>query len=77
MARGVVKFFNALKGYGFIVPERRIGIAEPDVFVRLSEIKKSGLMTLSEGQVVEYDLLQNHRGRPTAQNVKVVATEPL
>jgi hypothetical protein len=28
MARGVVKFFNAQKGYGFIVPERKIGIAD-------------------------------------------------
>jgi CspA family cold shock protein len=77
MARGIVKFFNAQKGYGFVVRERKIGIAERDVFVSLSEVKRSGLTTLSEGQVVEYDLHQNHRGRPIAQNVKIIAAEPL
>ena len=33
MARGLVKYFNAEKGYGFIMPEGRVGIAERDIFV--------------------------------------------
>jgi cold shock protein len=76
MACGVVKFFNAQKGYGFIMPERKVGIEERDVFVHISDVQRSGLATLSEGQVVEYDLHENRRGRPSAQNLKVVAAKP-
>jgi CspA family cold shock protein len=76
MARGVVKFFNAQKGYWFIVPERKIGITERDIFVHISDVQRSGLATLSAGQVVEYDLHENRRGRPSAQNLKVIAAEP-
>ncbi len=66
MARGVVKFFNAQKGYGFIVPERKIGIAERDI-VHVSDVQRSGLPILIAGQVVEYDLHENSRGRPSAK----------
>jgi CspA family cold shock protein len=64
----VVKFFNAQKGYGFIVPERKVGIAERDVFVHISNVQRSGLTTLSAGQVVEYELHEDRRGRSIVQN---------
>ena len=76
MTRGVVKFFNAEKGFGFIMPERKVGIAERDIFVHISEVERSGLTTLSAGQVVEYELHEDRRGRPSAQNLKIVATKP-
>ncbi len=73
MARGVVTFFNSSKGYGFIVPQGKIGSATPDVFVHISAVERAGLTTLSEGQVVEYNLVEN-RGRFSAENLKVIAT---
>ena len=76
MARGLVKFFNAQKGYGFIVPEGKVGIADQDIFIHVSDVQKSGLTTLRAGQVVEYELREDSRGRPSARNLKVVAAEP-
>jgi cold shock protein len=76
MARGLVKSFNAQKGYGFIVPQGKVGIAERDIFVHISDVQRSGLTALSAGQVVEYELYENQRGRTHAQNLKIVAAEP-
>ena len=73
MARGIVKFFNTLKGYGFIIPEGKVGTAAPDVFVQISDVQRSGLTTLSAGQLVEYDLFEDRSGRPSAQNLKLIA----
>ena len=73
MARGVVKFFNTLRGYGFIVPEGKVGTAAPDVFVHISDVERSGLTTLSADQLVEYDVFENHSGRRSAQNLKLIA----
>ncbi len=72
MARGIVKFFSVEKGYGFIVPEGKVGTAAPDVFVHISAVRSSGLTTLSEDQVVQYDLVED-RGRKSAENLKVIA----
>jgi len=63
MARGTVKWFNEKKGYGFI--QRENG---PDVFVHYSAIKGEGFKTLAEGQVVEFDLIEDAKGAK-AQNV--------
>src|SRR5215471_20605170 len=76
MARGVVKFFNAEKGYGFIMPERKVGIEERDVFVHISDVQRSGLTTLSADQIVEYEPHKDRHGRLSARNLKVVAAEP-
>lgn len=63
---GKVKWFNAEKGYGFITdPDGN------DVFVHFSSIIAKGYRTLEEGQTVEYDLIENERGKQ-AQNVKVI-----
>jgi CspA family cold shock protein len=63
MARGTVKWFNEKKGYGFI--QRDTG---PDVFVHYSAIRGEGFKTLAEGQLVEFDLIEDAKGAK-AQNV--------
>lgn len=58
--RGRVKWFNNQKGYGFI----EIGECEgEDVFVHYSAINKEGYKTLSEGNVVEFTLIQTAKGK--------------
>ncbi|SPD72983.1 stress protein, member of the CspA-family [uncultured Desulfobacterium sp.] len=65
MAKGVVKWFNDSKGFGFI--EQEDG---PDVFVHFSEIKSSGFKSLSEGEKVTFEIAQGKKG-PAATNVTV------
>ena len=50
MQKGVVKFFNNSKGYGFIAPED----GSKDVFVHISALQKSGLESLDENDNVEF-----------------------
>jgi len=66
MAEGIVKWFNASKGFGFI--EQEDG---PDVFVHFSGIKSDGFKSLSEGERVTFDIEQGKKG-PAAINVMVV-----
>lgn len=60
---GKVKWFSAEKGYGFI--EREDG---GDVFVHFSAIQEDGFKSLTEGQEVEFDIVEGTRG-PQAANV--------
>lgn len=60
---GKVKWFNEKKGYGFI--EREDG---KDVFVHFSAIKGDGFKTLTEGQTVEFEVIEGDKG-PQAINV--------
>ncbi|MCY4177347.1 MAG: cold-shock protein [Endozoicomonadaceae bacterium] len=60
---GTVKFFNEVKGFGFI--QRENG---PDVFVHFSAIKGDGFKTLAEGQRVEFTIGKGQKG-PQAENV--------
>ena len=66
MATGIVKFFNAEKGFGFISRDQG-----DDVFVHFSNIQGSGYKTLDEGQRVEFDVAPGRKGEE-AQNVRVV-----
>ncbi len=61
--KGKVKWFNEKKGFGFI--EREEG---DDVFVHFSAIKGEGFKTLSEGQAVEFEVIQGEKG-PQAADV--------
>ncbi len=62
--KGKVKWFNAEKGYGFIVSEEG-----NDVFVHFSAIVADGYKTLEEGQDVTFDIEDGERG-PLAKNVQ-------
>ena len=64
---GNVKWFNNEKGYGFIDYS-----ADEDIFVHYSAIKQEGYKSLSEGQIVEYQLLETKKGLQ-AINVKEVS----
>jgi CspA family cold shock protein len=68
MATGIVKWFNATKGFGFVQPDN----GGQDVFVHVSAVQKAGLNTLNEGQRVEYELI-SERGKTSAGNLKLVA----
>lgn len=61
---GKIKWFNNEKGYGFIEGEH-----DEDIFVHYSAIKQDGYKSLSEGQMVEYELLETEKGLQ-AINVK-------
>jgi cold shock protein len=69
MARtiGTVKWFNDAKGFGFITPEN----GEKDCFVHHTAIKADGFRSLSEGDRVEFDIVQGAKG-PAAENVTKV-----
>jgi cold shock protein len=65
MTVGVVKWFNATKGYGFIAPEA----GGKDVFVHISAVQRAGLRGLDEGQKVGYEVEQQQNGRAAAVNL--------
>jgi len=66
MARGTVKWFNDVKGYGFIAAEDA-----GEVFVHFSAIEGSGFRTLHEGEHVEFEIKTGERGAEAAHVTKV------
>jgi CspA family cold shock protein len=64
MSTGTVKWFNADRGFGFIVPDGE----GPDLFVHHSTIQTEGYRELRENQRVEFDITQGQKG-PQAENV--------
>ena len=66
MAVGTVKWFNATKGFGFIVPEG----GGKDVFVHITAVQAAGLRGLNEGQKIEFEIA-TERGKLAATNIKV------
>jgi len=63
MKNGIVKWFNAEKGFGFISVE-----GEDDVFVHFSAIQTDGYKTLEEGQEVQFNVVDGAKG-PQAADV--------
>jgi CspA family cold shock protein len=67
MSQGIVKWFNSVKGFGFITQDG----SSNDIFVHYSQIQSDGYRNLKEGQKIEFDLVNTDKG-PSAHNVKLV-----
>jgi cold shock protein len=66
MSIGTVKWFNSVKGYGFIQPDD----GSKDVFVHISAVEQSGIGNLQEGQKLSFDLERGQQGKTSAVNLK-------
>ncbi|GAA0475857.1 hypothetical protein GCM10009096_16970 [Parasphingorhabdus litoris] len=64
-ASGTVKFFNSMKGFGFI--QRDDG--QPDAFVHISAVERAGMNGLEEGDKLEFELEIDRRGKTAAVNL--------
>lgn len=68
-ASGTVKFFNAMKGFGFITRDD----GQPDAFVHISAVERAGMSGLNEGDRLEFDLEVDRRGKYSAVNLAALA----
>jgi CspA family cold shock protein len=68
MSTGVVKWFNATKGFGFITPDG----GGQDAFVHISAVERSGMSGLAEGQKVQFELQKGRTGKTEATNLKAI-----
>ncbi|GGB74825.1 hypothetical protein GCM10010833_32530 [Blastomonas aquatica] len=64
-ATGTVKFFNAMKGFGFITRDD----GQPDAFVHISAVERANMTTLNQGDRLEFDLEVDRRGKHSAVNL--------
>jgi len=64
-ATGTVKFFNSMKGFGFITRDD----GQPDAFVHISAVERSGMSNLNEGDRLEFDIEVDRRGKYSAVNL--------
>ncbi|MBC2670844.1 cold-shock protein [Novosphingobium piscinae] len=64
-ATGTVKFFNSMKGFGFITRDD----GQPDAFVHISAVERSGMQGLNEGDRLEFDIEVDRRGKYSAVNL--------
>jgi CspA family cold shock protein len=67
LQNGTVKWFNTVKGYGFIQPDN----GGPEAFVHISAVERAGLDGLREGQKVTYELVRGKNGKSSAENLQV------
>ncbi|WP_276589316.1 cold-shock protein [Sphingomonas sp. GM_Shp_2] len=65
-ATGTVKFFNAMKGFGFI--QRDDG--QPDAFVHISAVERAGMSSLNEGDRLSFEIEVDRRGKYAAVNLQ-------
>ena len=67
MAMGTVKWFNPIKGYGFIKPDN----GGQDVFVHVSAVERAGYSGLAEGAKISYELVTTRLGKAAAENLRL------
>jgi CspA family cold shock protein len=67
MSNGTIKWFNATKGFGFIQPED----GTSDVFVHISDMQRSGIAELREGDKLTYDVQRGQQGKTSACNLRL------
>lgn len=67
-AQGTVKFFNSMKGFGFISRDD----GQPDTFVHISAVERAGMVNLNEGDRLEFDLEVDRRGKTAAVNLQPI-----
>ena len=70
MSKGIIKWFNNEKGYGFINAD-----VDEDIFVHYTAIKQEGYKTLAEGQIVEFKLIQTDKGLQATNVIPVKQDE--
>ena len=68
MPTGTVKWFDPLKGYGFIQPDD----GSKDAFVHISAVERAGMSGLYEGDKVSYDLETGRDGKVSAANLRTL-----
>ena len=68
MPTGTVKWFNRVKGYGFITPDE----GSKDAFVHISAVERAGIGELAEGQRVQYELQTERNGKEAADNLSLI-----
>jgi CspA family cold shock protein len=68
MATGTLKWFNATKGYGFIQPDD----GSKDVFVHVSDVQRSGLQGLNEGDKIDFEMQKGQQGKISAGNLRKI-----
>lgn len=68
MTIGTVKWFDSVRGFGFIAPED----GAKDAFVHISAVERAGLTELREGQKVEFELMPGKNGKSAAENLRVI-----
>ena len=67
MATGIVKFYNVSRGFGFIQPSE----GGPDVFVHATALERAGIMNVTEGQKLSYDVTVDRKnGKSAAENLQ-------
>ena len=67
MNTGTVKWFNSTKGFGFIQPDN----GTTDVFVHASAVERAGMRSLSDGQKISYEVVQDRKsGKSSAENLR-------
>ena len=74
MKTGTVRWFNALKGYGYIRPND----GGFDVFVSLGAVERAGMEALKEGQTINFETVTDERtGETIVENLSVADVEPI
>ena len=68
MTQSTVKWFDSVKGFGFIQPDD----GSKDAFVHISAVERAGLSGLNEGQTLNYDLQPGKNGKAAAENLSLV-----